>query len=275
MHQFWLASYPKSGNTWLRLFLCNLLFPEQAPVSIDALPLAAPIASSRSRFDRLLGVPSALLTPDEIAALRPVADAALAVRWQGPLLVRKVHDAWSPALLAAPHASAIYVARDPCDVAVSLAHARGWTFEEAARRLCDENHWQAARTGALDRQLPHRLGAWDAHALGWLAAPMPVHWMRYEAMRAAPLDTFRAAVRFLGLAHDDAAIAAAVTASRFERLQAEEAATGFREAPAGRRFFRSGTSGEGAHRLAPETRARLDAMRERVDAAVAARAGPA
>ena len=34
-----LASYPKSGNTWLRLVLSNLLYPAQAPVAINEIPL--------------------------------------------------------------------------------------------------------------------------------------------------------------------------------------------------------------------------------------------
>ena len=62
----WLASYPKSGNTWLRIFLANLLCPDQAPVNINSLHLGAAIASSRYRFDEVLGMPSALLTHAEI-----------------------------------------------------------------------------------------------------------------------------------------------------------------------------------------------------------------
>ena len=31
----WLASYPKSGNTWLRVFLANYLFNRQTPMPIN------------------------------------------------------------------------------------------------------------------------------------------------------------------------------------------------------------------------------------------------
>ena len=31
----WLASYPKSGNTWVRLFLDSLLFKQDANVNIN------------------------------------------------------------------------------------------------------------------------------------------------------------------------------------------------------------------------------------------------
>lgn len=78
---------------------------------------------------------------------------------------------------------------------------------------------------------PDTLGTWEAHATGWLRAPLPLCLLRYEAMQATPLTEFRRAVRFLGLAHPDVAITAALESSRFERLQRQEAAQRFRETP--------------------------------------------
>ncbi|NIR32834.1 MAG: sulfotransferase domain-containing protein, partial [Gammaproteobacteria bacterium] len=34
----WLASYPKSGNTWLRAFLANFLRNPDKPIPINDLP---------------------------------------------------------------------------------------------------------------------------------------------------------------------------------------------------------------------------------------------
>ena len=34
----WLASYPKSGNTWVRAFLANLMADRAEPVPINDLP---------------------------------------------------------------------------------------------------------------------------------------------------------------------------------------------------------------------------------------------
>ena len=34
----WLASFPKSGNTWLRAFLANYLADPPSPVDINTLP---------------------------------------------------------------------------------------------------------------------------------------------------------------------------------------------------------------------------------------------
>ncbi len=49
----WLASYPKSGNTWLRAFLANYLGNSAAGVDINDLQKFAPNEASRSYFERV------------------------------------------------------------------------------------------------------------------------------------------------------------------------------------------------------------------------------
>jgi aryl sulfotransferase len=68
---FWLASYPKSGNTWFRMLVANLAAVEGRPIDINALPERDMIASARGPFDHLLLIDSGLLTHDEIDCLRP------------------------------------------------------------------------------------------------------------------------------------------------------------------------------------------------------------
>lgn len=274
----WLASYPKSGNTWFRIFLANLLHPEQAPVDLNALPERTPIASSRGHFDDLLGVPSALLTQAEIDRLRPAVDRELNRGWDEPLLLRKAHDGYGylpdgrPLMGAGPDFSAIYILRDPWDVAVSMTNHFDCSLDQAVANLCDPEFAMARSRKGLNGQLRQDLSSWERHALGWLQAPLPLCLLRYEAMQRDPLPTFRRAVRFLELSHDDEAIAVALEASRFERLQRQEAERRFREAPtATRTFFRRGIVGEGLASLSASQRETLAAMLARVEAAIAAR----
>jgi hypothetical protein len=67
----WLASYPKSGNTWLRMLVANLSAKDDQPVDINDLPERGGIASARGPFDHLLLIDSGLLTHDEVDCLRP------------------------------------------------------------------------------------------------------------------------------------------------------------------------------------------------------------
>ncbi|MDX9697324.1 MAG: hypothetical protein RBT49_16150, partial [Bacteroidales bacterium] len=66
----WLASYPKSGNTWFRVFLTNLLNEKTEPAHINDLTETS-ISSSRKIFDDYTGLSSSDLSFDEIDKLRP------------------------------------------------------------------------------------------------------------------------------------------------------------------------------------------------------------
>ena len=65
----WLASYPKSGNTWMRAFLTALLNPEKSGLDINNM-VPSTIASSRQLFDEMSGVSASDLLPDEIDRLK-------------------------------------------------------------------------------------------------------------------------------------------------------------------------------------------------------------
>ena len=65
----WIASYPKSGNTWFRLFLSNIMNNGDYPVNINSI--IGEIASNRELFDEITGVPSSILCKKEILRLRP------------------------------------------------------------------------------------------------------------------------------------------------------------------------------------------------------------
>src|ERR1051325_10793236 len=93
----WLASYPKSGNTWLRVFLANLIRGGNEPVDINQLDVLS--ASDRSLFDASTGLASSELTRAEIARLRPgvfrvASRHPSSSRHVGPLLV-KTHEAFA------------------------------------------------------------------------------------------------------------------------------------------------------------------------------------
>src|SRR5690242_336258 len=76
----WLASYPKSGNTWLRAFLANLIANRVDPLKPDELKNYADDEALPERFSELAGRPSHALDFGEIAALRPQVHALIAQR---------------------------------------------------------------------------------------------------------------------------------------------------------------------------------------------------
>jgi len=232
----WLASYPKSGNTWLRVFLRNLLSGGEEPAGLQGIGFS--IASCRSVFDELAGIDSSEISHEEIDRLRPrVYEQIVAEATEFPVFM-KTHDAYTylpdgePMLSRRATAGAVYLVRNPLDVSVSFAYHSGQ--ESFDRTIADmgsrENGHFCHKRKRLSKQLRQLMFGWSGHVESWLEADAPVHVMRYEDMKARPLETFAAAVRFAGLDYSQEEIERALDKSRFERLQEMERENGFRRA---------------------------------------------
>jgi aryl sulfotransferase len=259
----WLASYPKSGNTWLRILLSNFQLDNGQPVDINALDVGR-VASDRKSFDSTLGIASADLTEEEIEYYRPEAYRCLAARSAETLYI-KIHDAYTltsasePLIPADVTRGAIYMTRNPLDIAVSWAYHFTIPVEASVERLGLETTTLAGNPGCLKTQLKQRLLSWSRHVSSWLdQRSIPVHIMRYEDMCLRPIETFTAAVRFLGWAEDMDRVRRAVAFSSFEVLRQQEEARGFKERlPGAASFFRHGRTGAWRAHLTEEQVARV------------------
>ncbi len=260
----WLASYPKSGNTWLRILIANLAIADGQPFNINVLSERSGIASARGPFDRLTLIDSGLLTHDEADTLRPRVYEQLASgasddegdkrEASPPIRFVKVHDAYTltargEPLLAGAHGAkgAIVIVRDPRDVAPSLAHHSGSGIDAAIAFMTDRSSAFCGRPDRQQNQLRQNLVDWSGHVASWLdQRDIPVLRIRYEDMLADTAATLRRALDFAGWAASEQDIAHAAACARFPALQGQEQANGFREAPRGRRrgaFFRRGEAG--------------------------------
>jgi hypothetical protein len=271
----WLASYPKSGNTWLRVLIANLNASDGVPVNINNLPVDQSLASAREPFDHFLLIDSGLLTHEEIDGLRPRLYEELAGR-QSPgssaehIHVAKVHDAYTvipqgEPLLAGTRgaAGAIVIVRDPRDIALSLANHRGTTVDEAITFLNDPNATFSGGLDRLPRQLRQKLLSWSQHVESWLEQrDIPIHLVRYEDLAADTVGVFRSALLFAGISVADKGIERAVSFSQFAVLQQQERESGFYEAPRpfrGSVFFRRGQPGGWRDELMSSQVARIEA----------------
>ena len=272
----WIASYLKSGNTWTRLLLANFLAGSEQAVPINDLGAALPGVQPHERhwFDKVTGLSSSECTRDEIESLRPAALRAWAAEVAGERQFCKVHDALHDTAAGEPMfpedvtAGAIYLVRNPLDVAVSWAFHCGREtssgFSEVVAWMNDPR-WEMA--GGCGPQLRQRLLDWSGHVESWLAAPFPVLLVRYEDLLADAAGELARMVRFAGVdgAADRRRLRRAVEAAAFPRLQEQEARYGFQEAdPRSRRFFRFGRAGDGRRRLSAAQAQRITHRHGRV-----------
>lgn len=256
----WLASYPRSGNTWLRIFLTNLLEGKRdRPASINQLA-RAPVFKSSHFLEEALGYDVDCLSEQEIERVMPEV-----VRWHskhaGARSFHKIHDILQPEFVLEAHTKlAIYLIRNPLDVCVSFAHFRGQSdYDSTIEALGNPQQKIAFNTSSFPSQFPQFTSSWSRHVASWTEhASFPVLVVRYEDMLAQPMRTFANIVAEIGLEFEATDIEAALALSSFEALKAQEQSEGFSERPhTAKSFFRSGRAGAWSEELTADQMRRL------------------
>jgi hypothetical protein len=241
MSAIWLASWPRSGNTWARFALLTM---RRSGARLRELQGFGQSVTTGEALEHWLEIEAGDLTPAEVTALRPGLHAAFfAGRPPEPC---KIHDRWLPEVFAPAFTHAtLYFIRDPRDVAVSWARFTGCSLDRAIAFLDDPEAalGSSARDGAGALHQP--IGRWSSHAQSWIdesgLAPLVV---RYEDMLADPANVFADMAAHLGWSVDAEAIARTVEATRFDRMADEERREGFFDrTDATDRFFAGGRAG--------------------------------
>ena len=243
----WLASYPKSGNTWLRAFLANYFSNAKRPLPINELPTHIFGDGVAAPYEKVAGRSVADMDVPEIQRLRLEVHKMFALSGPDTVFV-KTHNAIAflddvPTINPEATAGAIYVIRNPLDVCVSYRHHYAITLERAITALGSEDT-QFPSHGHLVHQF---LGSWSGHVRSWCATPgLKPHIVRYEDMSLRPEKTFRTVVRFLGLPLEAGRLKRAIRFSSFRELAGQERKSGFIESVPidDRVFFRKGKLGD-------------------------------
>ncbi len=245
----WLASFPRSGGSWMRAFLSNLVAVQSgAPPAADlgAVSRFALEDTVARHYEQFLGRPPVEADPAAIAAARPKVHRFLVDESKGLVLVR-THSAniaafGVPVVTADVTAGAIYIVRNPLDVAISFAAFHGLSLDDAIRTI--------GTSGLSTQTTAERVftlaGSWSENVATWTAAAHPMLIVvRYEDLHEKPAETFGAVATHVQMKHSPEQLAEAIERSSFERLQALEAAHGFAErSPKAEKFFRAGRPGE-------------------------------
>ncbi len=242
----WLASYPKSGNTWFRAFLTALM--KDGELDINDMETAG-IFSSRQLFEQVTDIDSYSVSEKEAKNMMPDVFRSF-VENRKELSIIKVHDAYSrnadeePIIPKDVTLCAIYIVRNPLDVVSSLANHLHKTKDEAIAMMNSEKAFMGNKPdeGYAGVQFSQLLYSWSSHALSWLERPeFPVHVIKYEDMHSRPFEIFKDTVEKIGLDYSDESIRQAIEASSFNKLQQQEEEKGFKESPyKDNSFFRKG-----------------------------------
>jgi hypothetical protein len=237
----------------LRAFLHNLFRNAPDPHDINRLRDLT-LIDGEARWYRMFDPrPTTELTKEEVALLRPKVHAAMTAAHPDTVFVKthnaSVDDRGTPMITLEHTAGAIYVVRNPLDVAVSYSHHFGVSLEDAVAAM---NRPGNQSIGNQENFVYELHCSWSEHVRSWTAAPnQALHVVRYEDMTREPQRTFSDVTRFLGLQAAPERVAGAIERSSFAVLQEQELRHGFRErSRKSEQFFRAGLAGQGQRLLA-------------------------
>jgi hypothetical protein len=252
----WLASYPKSGNTWLRAFIYNLVENPARPGNIASLPGYFEDESKPRWYQPYLaGGQTGELSFEQAMALRPQVHQDIADSRARGSIFTKTHNMFGQLGGVPVHnmrvmAGAIYVVRNPLDVVLSVADHFGLEVDQAIEFMASEE----TGTPTNQENVAGYMGSWSTHVASWTAQPHPsIVVVRYEDMQEKPVKAFGTVAKLLGLDQDRDRVRKAIRFSAFNELKQQELNSGFVEkSPNSRHFFRKGTRNQWTESLSED-----------------------
>lgn len=236
----WLASYPKSGNTWLRFYIISLLMGKQTNLNLNHLRAIMNYPHS-TQFE---GLVSDLFDLDEIA--KNWITSQNKINSNKNLRFFKTHNMLGkykgfPFTNSENTLGTIHVVRDPRNVVTSVKnHYSLSNYEEATKFIFKENQVLALSDRQKDLYIKSKkfpltqfVGSWKTHYLSWKNMKKNYLLIRYEDLVESPKNEFTKIAGFiedlLKLKFTEDQIDTAISLSSFDKLEKMEKDNGFTE----------------------------------------------
>ena len=181
---FWIASYPKSGNTWMRLILKNIFFKTKPGEELKGLNYFPYFEVAKNyQFIKTINMDdfNNLNQMQIIAKYRIKAQKNVKING-GDFGFFKTHSS-NLKIKDIPYTNEettlgfFYLIRDPREVAVSYANHQNINIDEAINIMI--NH--KAISFGLD-SIPMHQSRWDQNILSWNKLNVPNLFIKYEDM---------------------------------------------------------------------------------------------
>ena len=223
----WFASYPKSGNTYLR----SLLEAYRHNGALDINDMSVVIGDGGGNIMRSVSpIPLDDLGFRGEALVRPAALLMLYSLRVDPVLV-KTHwcniqpKGLPPSIPKEFTKRAVYIVRDPRDVFLSMCNYMTFPPKLCAEKMSDKD-FRIGGSG-MARAL---VSSWSNHVAGWTTEEnFPVHILKYEDLCADPEGELKRVLEFIEWDVDEGRVKVAVEASNIAKLKKAEEEHGFRE----------------------------------------------
>jgi hypothetical protein len=230
----WIASFPKSGNTWVRMLLEGYM---TGKVDINAEYGAVTADNIEPYYQSVSPYPLSDLKPTDIlhlkgAALLYLRSSTVKTHCANTVVndVRQIPASYTQ--------SAIYIMRDPRDVAISFSGLLGESIDTTIDMMNNKNLVLLS-----ENNVPQFLGTWTMHVKSWTTTNgFPVLIIKYEDLLEDTEKVFTSILEFWKKDIEKERLKKAINMASFEMLKAQEDLHGFRENMGKEKFFREGGS---------------------------------
>jgi hypothetical protein len=252
----WLASYPKSGNTWVKLFLSAYLGNPNASIPFDINKMLIPFSLfptnkliKKFNFD--------FSNFENIAEHWIQMQEYLNLGSKENILV-KTHNAMctingNKFTNKQNSLGAIYLVRDPRDIVISYSSFLKKSHDEVAATIFNSKSFEQSNIDG--KQFDFTLiGSWSDNYNSWKNyKSIEVLVIKYEDMISDTQNTFTKIIKYLNkidnIKIDNEKIKSCINLTSFKNLRKIEEEKGFIEKGFGEFFFRKGRVGDWKDKL--------------------------
>ena len=192
----WLASYPKSGNTWVRLFLNSLIYTNDKISNINNIHIGQ--FPNRKHFKEITD------NVDDLSEFaKNCINAQLKINLSNKIKIFKTHHAyWTNGNNKFTNINTtlgvIYVVRDPRNIITSLKnHFNLNNYDDALNFLLDEKKVITFENQKIEINLPHIISSWKNHFNSWKKMEKNYLLIKYENLLSAPEEEFEKITNYI------------------------------------------------------------------------------
>ena len=261
----WIASYPKSGNTWMRLFIKSYFNPQNKKFSLNHHeddPFLIQTFPTEGKFDELK-----IKYEDFFEISKNWINLQSLINLNNKTNYLKTHNAMCTInnnKFTNIHNTlgAIYVVRDPRDVLVSYSNYMDKSIDETIEILLSDDTYEYGnfKDKGYRKSL---IGSWSSHYNSWKNyKSKETIIVKYEDMLYKSNSTFLRVLNYIAKINnieiDKNKMYQAIEETSFENLKKLEKSEGFKSNVSKNPFFRKGRVGDWKEKLTKEQTQRIE-----------------
>ena len=233
----WIASYPKSGNTWVRSLLSAYLYTEDGIFNFNLLKKILKFPSKKY----LKFFTKDFSNIKKISEYWIPAQNRINLYNENESIFLKTHSALctlenNSFTNKANTQAVIYIVRDPRNVITSISNHYSFNIEESYNFMIDNSRMLVAdKWGGKNFGISEMLGSWSQHYKSWQNIKFaPILNIKYENLindtKNSLITIINFLQRFIEVKVDNKKILKTVESCNFENLSKMEKKQGFDEA---------------------------------------------